>query len=303
MKPPPKVMNELNAAARQSATQTTAASRESDELRRPVPGGYDRRALAVGRAVQQATGAAPVILFGSRARGDYREDSDIDLLVIHSDREDAAVSAMEKDNAQAVAKTQYGTFVEAQIVWFSSAEFDGRRRSVNDVTAVAVAEGIAMDGQRAAGQFPNNGDYSYEPVITGQRCRYAREYLKMMHLGVMHKELAGFIVGEYGYRVLEQAMKALISASGHRYPHHYDLLELERQMRLAAPSFPNPLESFLSNLNNYSNAGKYWQPCSLLMSKEEVYRQALNDVRQIFARVAHLTGQDPWAEPADAAVG
>ena len=45
--------------------------------------GYDNNALAVGQAVLRETGAQDVILFGSRARGDYREDSDIDLLLVH----------------------------------------------------------------------------------------------------------------------------------------------------------------------------------------------------------------------------
>ena len=43
---------------------------------------YDRRALAVAQAAYDAVAPETVILFGSRARGDYRADSDIDLLLI-----------------------------------------------------------------------------------------------------------------------------------------------------------------------------------------------------------------------------
>ena len=42
----------------------------------------DAIGLAVARAAQEAARPAVVILFGSRARGDWREDSDVDLLVI-----------------------------------------------------------------------------------------------------------------------------------------------------------------------------------------------------------------------------
>ena len=41
--------------------------------------------LAVARAAQQAVEPDTVILFGSRARGDHRDDSDVDLLLVHKD--------------------------------------------------------------------------------------------------------------------------------------------------------------------------------------------------------------------------
>ena len=55
-----------------------------------VPGGVaimgrqeaDAIGLAVARAAQEAAPHATVILFGSRARGDHRPDSDVDLMVI-----------------------------------------------------------------------------------------------------------------------------------------------------------------------------------------------------------------------------
>ena len=43
---------------------------------------HDPNALLVTRRVQEAAQPAVTILFGSRARGDYRPDSDIDLLLI-----------------------------------------------------------------------------------------------------------------------------------------------------------------------------------------------------------------------------
>ena len=45
----------------------------------------DPKAVAVARAVYDAVLPEKVILFGSRARGDHRADSDIDLLIISDD--------------------------------------------------------------------------------------------------------------------------------------------------------------------------------------------------------------------------
>ena len=39
---------------------------------------------------------------------------------------------------------------------------------------------------------------------------------------------AGIMVGQQAHQTLEHAMKALISASGRRYPHHHDLVDLEQ---------------------------------------------------------------------------
>ena len=43
---------------------------------------HDPKARSVAKAVYDALNPCVVILFGSRARGDFRRDSDVDLLVI-----------------------------------------------------------------------------------------------------------------------------------------------------------------------------------------------------------------------------
>ncbi len=42
----------------------------------------DQTALEVARAVQSEMAPDTVILFGSRARGDHRPNSDVDLLIV-----------------------------------------------------------------------------------------------------------------------------------------------------------------------------------------------------------------------------
>ena len=43
---------------------------------------HDLRALTIARQLQDLVVPAPVVLFGSRARGDWNDKSDIDLMVM-----------------------------------------------------------------------------------------------------------------------------------------------------------------------------------------------------------------------------
>ena len=78
----------------------------------------DPKAVAVARAVQDAAPqGAVVILFGSRARGDYNARSDVDLMMLVPDREGyynarAAVS----ETARAAAQREYGFAMPVDVV-------------------------------------------------------------------------------------------------------------------------------------------------------------------------------------------
>ncbi len=253
---------------------------------------YDPKALAVGQAVLRETGAEDVILFGSRARGDYREDSDIDLLLIQPGPNDYEIRAQVKDSAKSTAAALYGNPIGVDLVWFSPEEFDRMRRSHNHVTAVATEEGINMEGESASIE---DGDRSNEWVVTGQRCRHARAHLRSMRTLIEDQEI-DIIVGQHAQQSLEHAMKALISASGRRYRRLHDLIAIERDMRQADYGFTRPMESPLEQLNEYGGSERYYEPDKPLGDHNDLYRKVESDVTHIFRRVAELTGKDPWQE-------
>ena len=258
-------------------------------------GKHDSNALAVGQAVLLDTAAEDVILFGSRARGDYHKDSDVDLLLVHPNWQDSEI----RDKAwcsATKAKALYGMFVPVDFVWFTPEEFDRMRRSINSVAAIATEEGITMDGQPAGNEYSNdNEDYSNEWTLTDQRCHHTRAHLRTLRV-VIDSGGVGIMVGHQAHQTLEHAMKALISASGRRYPHHHNLVDLEDYMRRADRGFTDPLESPLKALNDYGGGLKYDGPYAPLGDRNELYQKVLNDTRQIFRRVAFLTGKDPWQE-------
>ena len=262
----------------------------------PPAAGYDANALTVAQAVLRETGADDVILFGSRARGDYRADSDIDLLLVHPGRNDDAV----RDNARCVAaaktRSVYPEKTLVDLIWFTPQEYDRLRCTINSVAAIATKEGIAMDGQPAGNSHNGEtGDYSAEWTVTGQRCYHARAHLRMLRLLIENREIM-LMIGQQAHQAMEHAIKALISAAGRRYPRHHELLDLETAMRRADPGFTAQLESPLKELNDYGGGLRYDGPYAPLGDPNELYRQVESDVGRIFRRIAALTGQDPWQE-------
>ena len=256
---------------------------------------YDTRALAVGQAVLRETGAEDVILFGSRARGDYREDSDIDLLLIHSHCHADDV----RDKARigwAMAESFYGISIPVDVVSFTPGEFHRLRHSINSVAAIAAEEGFTMDGQPAGDVYSNDGeDYSNEWTNTGNRCYHARAHLRLLR-GTVDMGAEGIMVGQQAHQALKHALRALISANGRRYAHHHNLVSLEGDAQRFDRGFDRPLESDLAALNDYSGRLKYDAPYAPLGDRNELYRKVEGDVTQIFRRVAELTGKDPWQE-------
>ena len=92
---------------------------------------HDPKALAVARAVHDAIHPETVILFGSRARGDYGPDSDIDLLVITGERGMSNAAYMKAKNA-ALRHTEiaYGEFMNVDVVRMTPAEYQRCRRGI-----------------------------------------------------------------------------------------------------------------------------------------------------------------------------
>ena len=257
---------------------------------------YDPRALAVGQAVLRETGAEDVILYGSRARGDYRDDSDIDLLLIHSLWPDDDVRTKIQATRD-IAESFYRIRIPVDVVGFTPDDFDHMRQSINSVAAIAAEEGFTKDGQPAGDVYSNGDeDYSNEWTNTANRCYHARSHLHLLR-GAINLGAASIMIVQQAHQALEHAMKALISDGGQRYPHHHELLDLEKAMRRAAPEYTHPLEAPLEALNDYGGGLKYDAPYAPLGDRHDLLRQIEGDVTRIFQRIAEITGGDPWRAP------
>ena len=83
-------------------------------------------------------------LFGSRARGDYHEDSDIDLLLVHPD--DRTVRAACHQTAALAIQRWYEDPVTLDIVLVSPDLFASVQFGLNHIAAQAARDGVTPMG-------------------------------------------------------------------------------------------------------------------------------------------------------------
>ena len=161
-------MKSLGRRPRRGPSGTGAGTHEPGRAEDPArqkapwrrgPGDLDPKAIAVARAVLETERPELAILFGSRARGDWKEDSDIDVMIVtneavtknseerHMTKPDyrslrpgtaAAVRAERK------ARETYQGPVRVEPVWVTPAEYRSNRACRNSLESVAASEGILM---------------------------------------------------------------------------------------------------------------------------------------------------------------
>jgi predicted nucleotidyltransferase len=90
------------------------------------------------RIVERASSSARVILFGSYARGDASEDSDVDLLVVESELPDKAAEYLRLKSA--VGRIGVGV----DLIVMSDQEFERRRHVPGTVPYWAAKEGQVL---------------------------------------------------------------------------------------------------------------------------------------------------------------
>ena len=189
----------------------------------------DAIGLAVARAAQEAAPEATVILFGSRARGDHRPDSDVDLMVVWDDTKAVpAVAGGETAHDAAYRKLRElpGKF-GLDIIGMTRERFAYCRRARNHVAAQALRDGIIMNDD----EFDDLSDEYDDDYPAGwpdirQRLINARLRLGSMNhsinTGLDDQDLIGFIAQQ----AVENALKGWISAIDCEYTNIHRIADL-----------------------------------------------------------------------------
>lgn len=205
----------------------------------PVENRCDRRALSVAQAALAAAQADLVILFGSRARGDYDpRRSDIDIMLLQAAEPDADSKETIKAIARAAAQESYGAEVPIQLIWRTLAQFRQQRRYVNSVETNAIRDGIIMprhpENYRAADYEDDEVEYAYDWSPYSERLRHAEIHLNEFAY-MVEQNRSDLVIGQQAQAALEHGMKALLEAHGARYRRIHNIGELLGNIRHADP--------------------------------------------------------------------
>ena len=232
-------------------------------------------ALAAAQAAQDAVAPDTVILFGSRARGDHRPDSDIDLLVIHQQHE--ALDAIHK--AKAAARARIGADRPdppvVQITAISRENFRYARRADNHVAGQALRDGVVISAENLK-EPPNREDeYPRSWPDVKERIIIARRNLGYFNRMLTDDFFGADAFGYYAQQAIENILKAWLSAAGLTYRRVHDIEELTSKLLTHPTEAETPAAAQLRRLlsaTRYEELPDPAQAANWLTKYAEIYR-------------------------------
>ena len=257
--------------------------------------------MHVAKALRDATDVECVILFGSRARGNWTERSDIDLMIIESDTSELIPRMGEiQQTAAELASLVYQNYVDIDFVYLSRAEYERKSvHTLNHVARFARRDGAIIP--RDPADFPGNDatadpNHSDEPMERQLRIAHANMYYDAMHV-MLDSGTRNRITVSNAQQALEHAMKALISAQGHEYLHVHELERLLAQIRANDPNLNWRPNSDLEQLNNFAGVNRYGSLITPVSDYTDLANRVTDDLNLIYDEITRLTDENPWGVP------
>ena len=249
--------------------------------------GVDTAIQAMADAVGNALSARCVILFGSRARGDFKAHSDVDLAVIVA-QPPLPLGSQERIRLQdcgaaAAESISSKLFRRIDVRVWTEAEYRSQKRSINHVAGRSWREGKIL--------------YGYHEALLGEEVAaelpHVRELIDMARgqlrtlTGMRDEEI--FREEDFGFhaeRAAELTLKAWIALTGNQYPLTHFLHRLFDYLELAGVSTASQFRGLVS-LTNYAVIYQYHSITSPTMDRKQV----TEEVRRFVEHVAILLEQ------------
>ena len=252
----------------------------------------DPHALRIAETIHELHQPEITILYGSRARGDHQPGrSDLDIMIVQESIPPDSKKAEIRQTAESTALELYDNPPAFHFIWKTSSEFARKRRAVNHIIPNALREGIIMprNPEEYSNRYQDDGevDYQEEWTTTDERVRHAENHLIIFN-DTIDLERHDDMIGQHAHGAMEHALKALISASGHRYERIHDINILMSDAMQADPGFdPQPLIDG-SVYDQYSGSDEYYTKHRPI-SEIDGYRDAvINQVTSILDRVQQV---------------
>ena len=258
----------------------------------------DPKAVAVARAVYDIARPESVILFGSRARGDYGADSDIDLMVIYSGQVSADTRRRARQAAMEATLRVYGDHLDADLVWMPRDRYAQCRNGINHVAAQAARDGVDMNGEKKS--YEPDAASRFDWADVQQRVINANRELAAMD-ALISADAPQEAIGFHAQQALENILKGWISAFGAEYGNTHELERLLSIVRDNQEGGSLPAGEELAWLTEYSVAYRYEGARIAMEDHGEVYSRLGRVIQAAEGRVRELTGvlELPRYEPPD----
>ena len=249
----------------------------------------DPRAIRLAQALLERVTADNIVVFGSRARGDWHQHSDVDLLIVQAPAHEREHI---QDTARVLAIAIFGQpKPDIDFVYRTHRECRIQiQHSVNGIAAVAYREGVAMEPYPQPGDEPEPESDLTEIGEMSRRLVDANQNYLSMH-ALQDYGFSNDVVAALAHQTLEHALKALISAQAKPYPRTHDLVALCQSAGLE----PNKLQSYLSQLDQYAGGAAYDDPTQPVEDFAVMTNAVTDDLKCIYDRIEALTGLNAWS--------
>ncbi len=248
----------------------------------------DPDAIAVVRTVFDQVQPVQAILFGSRARGDYLKDSDIDIAVITTEPV-PETRRLDVDDIAARASVALHPASPSTDVSFLTVD-ELRAGSVKKNT---LANSIAREGKPIVDAGMADYDPEQEETVNWDdvdaRVTSAQEAATDLQVLAADDRSSDRMVGYAAQQALEHAYKALIASHGETYTtggrdgHNLRIL-ISRIQEILGQDFQVPGMDRQS-LTAYAGPGRYEDDQPLLADRQQLSREIAAAVTDIIAHI------------------
>ncbi len=258
----------------------------------------DPQAAQVAKRLREAVDAECVILFGSRARGDHRPYSDLDLIVITEEPPDKTQLSALRDTAWDIIRQTYNKGLACDLVCLTPADYNIlSRHTLNHVAGAAWEEGVFM--ARNPAEYGRMGDGERRDSSQEWRGAVRRIADTNAHYDTMQILLdigiEDLSTVNAAAMCMEHGMKALISILGHRHPTHHDLERIAEDIARIDPSNPLTWASNLEEMGMYSGGDIYGEISGPKLGFDRMADDVTQDITRMYDRIEELTGESPWS--------
>ncbi len=221
----------------------------------------DPHALGIARAVQERVAPDTVILFGSRAAGDYREDSDVDILVVTDDKgRPRNPRGMGAGDAVKKYMESHPPLLEVSIVTMTRSEFDRHRRAKQHLAGQADHHGVLMSGDRLENQSGYDDGYPVHWPATRKRLENTAEWGHHFDDMVDEDHWNQKVLGFAAQQAVENALKGWLSSFNDPSRFGHDLNSLWDYLERIQDWSQSGLEELHESLNRLFEYTRYDDP-------------------------------------------